>query len=802
MESAKASAESAEANAKLVMSSTPEGFDELVETVGLMDIATSTDYILPNSKHGGLKLTKIVGNSEQNGTPTPENPIEIESVEGKNLIPYPYNESSHEEDGVSWVLNNDGTITANGTATDDSWFDLDTDLKLLGGKYTLTGCPSGGSSSKYEIIVWDGISVIFGRDYGSGATFSVKESDILTVRCIVRSGATVNNLTFKPMLRKADIADNTYVPYGHIGVKAVGKNLLPYPYLQTTLDRKGVAWTDNGDGTITANNTATANSYFYFNKYAYDGWLLPAGNYIFSAETEGTIGTIGVEKRNISDDAYIGRYVYNTSLSSMFTVSEEDVGLYYAGFVVCVPNTKTANNLTFKPMLRRCDENGNPIGDDIFESYREHIEYIKLSEPLRKIGSVADRIVKNNGVWGVERCVGEFVYDGSSDENWVLNTSIANVFYSSLNIGMKASNRVICSHYEYNPATAFADSDYKIATDSLLSIKNKDVSTLADFKALLSAEPITVDYILATPTIETLDTQSQIALNSLKTFDTVTHITVDSVTQPAELEVEFGKSKVGAYTLKSLNDNDIGKVSVESGEAAVDFESEDSSNATAWTNVNLLQAGETLKSILGKISTMFRNIRWLKSEVDKKANVLIGYLTNTDLNYAITSENRAYRCDTTCTNLPVSGVGGLLEVFPNDEVEKITQRFTTDEGEIFTRYNTYPTLGVWSDWMASTGIMTLSAYLTSESDSGGEVALVSSSSIDIKSSVCIGFKYTTDEGIIYLNTIPTTSGKRIIPELKVEVISSNTYINVKPIDEDGAWPEIKAGTIELYLQRK
>lgn len=41
-----------------------------------------------------------------------------------------------------------------------------------------------------------------------------------------------------------------------------GKNLIPYPYVSTTLTSNGVVWTDNKDGSVTANGTATGYSVF------------------------------------------------------------------------------------------------------------------------------------------------------------------------------------------------------------------------------------------------------------------------------------------------------------------------------------------------------------------------------------------------------------------------------------------------------------------------------------------------------------------------------------------------------------
>lgn len=65
-----------------------------VEELGLLDITESTDTTLENSKDGVLKIKEILGNTIQDGEPTPDVPIEIKSVViseirscGKNLCP-------------------------------------------------------------------------------------------------------------------------------------------------------------------------------------------------------------------------------------------------------------------------------------------------------------------------------------------------------------------------------------------------------------------------------------------------------------------------------------------------------------------------------------------------------------------------------------------------------------------------------------------------------------------------------------------------------------------------------------------
>lgn len=162
---------------------------------------------------------------------------------------------------------------------------------------------------------------------------------------------------------------------------AVGKttkNLIPYPYYHTTLTVNGITWTDNGDGTVTANGTATENSYFTLNRYDNGNWTLPSGEYTYGAEIEGTGGLIGIDKRQL-DNAYIARYLANTDVATTFTFPESDIDTYYPIFLLCVPGGTTVENLTFKPMLVRGSEASEyepyvkTIGEQLIDT-SSHIE--------------------------------------------------------------------------------------------------------------------------------------------------------------------------------------------------------------------------------------------------------------------------------------------------------------------------------------------------------------------------------------------------------------------------------------------
>ena len=203
--------------------------------VDAINEATGSAVILTDTADGSLSDIKVYGRSIQDGTPTPDSPIDIVNVgnggtlevksTGKNSLPYPYLDTTFEKNGLKFTDNGDGSITVNGTATAQTNFHLtnkitvDDDSKGLelkkGQTYILSGCPSGGSSSTYFLYnnyIENGEWKNYGREEGNGLTFvSNGKKPMFIIRVI--SGATLNNLTFKPMLRLVEIKDDTYEPY-------------------------------------------------------------------------------------------------------------------------------------------------------------------------------------------------------------------------------------------------------------------------------------------------------------------------------------------------------------------------------------------------------------------------------------------------------------------------------------------------------------------------------------------------------------------------------------------------------------
>ena len=135
------------------------------------------------------------------------------------------------------------------------------------------------------------------------------------------------------------------------------RNLIPYPYYDSTKTTNGITYTDNGDGTITANGTATARADFCCSMYTNypDGWIIPGIYTISSGRSDETVLTyrLSLEAWSKSDNSYaknIG-YTSNSDGKHIVTITEEDIENYYITPIYYIDGGITVNNLTFKPML-------------------------------------------------------------------------------------------------------------------------------------------------------------------------------------------------------------------------------------------------------------------------------------------------------------------------------------------------------------------------------------------------------------------------------------------------------------------
>lgn len=143
--------------------------------------------------------------------------------------------------GITYTVNTaTGIVTANGTVASGSISILNLYLESnVYGNLNLTGCANGGSPSTYDVLPFDVTTSVrptnWAGTYAADSVFS--EDDVTEVKYIqghtniiqirIRSGVTVSNLQFKPMLTKPELAGVPFQPYAMSNVELTQKALIP-----------------------------------------------------------------------------------------------------------------------------------------------------------------------------------------------------------------------------------------------------------------------------------------------------------------------------------------------------------------------------------------------------------------------------------------------------------------------------------------------------------------------------------------------------------------------------------------------
>ena len=141
-----------------------------------------------------------------------EFPFSVE--ESSNLLPNTMTTQSI--GGIDFTVNDDGTIEASGTSTDYTWsaYVNDTGISLPAGTYTLSGCPSGGSSTTYRLQAFAGdpsSPTLTVNDYGSGETFTLTAETTVKVRILIKGSI---DATFEPLIKASSVEYDDYMEYG------------------------------------------------------------------------------------------------------------------------------------------------------------------------------------------------------------------------------------------------------------------------------------------------------------------------------------------------------------------------------------------------------------------------------------------------------------------------------------------------------------------------------------------------------------------------------------------------------------
>lgn len=280
------------------------------------------------------------------------------TLQGQNLIPYPYDGTEGNTNGITWTVNDDGSVTANGTASKEAPYSLIYPYNLstmkslqLGNTYII----SDGLTDEQHTNVGYMQLVRYDKNNPTNWKYgvsSMKGTEIYTandentlqygIRLIIRNGATANNITFKPMLEVGTMSHEyqpTTISNTSLNERLSdqqGQNLIPYPYYRPdSYTNNGITWTVNEDGSVTANGTATATAHYtvFIGKLG----LEIGKNYVLTITTvkgQASLYLANKNKQNISTDIAACRTVNNSTLSVIFKYSQTDdfdrdeLGLY------------------------------------------------------------------------------------------------------------------------------------------------------------------------------------------------------------------------------------------------------------------------------------------------------------------------------------------------------------------------------------------------------------------------------------------------------------------------------------------
>lgn len=259
-------------------------------------------------------------------------------------------------------------------------------------------------------------------------------------------------------------------------VKSVGANLIPYPYVDTTKTVNGITFTDNGDGTITANGTATNTAFFILSNVL----SLPSGNYYISDAA-----------KNGSAYVQAGSGIHNTSINVNGAIN---------GIELRVASGTTLNTVVFKPMLNK----GSTALS--YTPYVEHTLPIPTAvQALDGYGEGVNESVYNYIDWEKKQFVKRV---GVVDLGALTWSSISSFFVTTTSLpNAKANNakvfNMLCAIYNnksYNELDVNTNGSIAIReSDASVWVRDSSYSDAASFKAAMAG--VMLYYELAEPVV-------------------------------------------------------------------------------------------------------------------------------------------------------------------------------------------------------------------------------------------------------------------------------------------------------------
>ena len=371
-------------------------------------------------------------------------------------------------------------------------------------KITVEFDSSATSLPESDVNLTFGVTLIYGQTTSSSSTGT--------------SGITSNNVIAG--IYGESIQNGTPTPTSPVEIKSVGEkstNLIPFNYTSQTI--KGVTITVNSDGSLTYNGTATGS--IQYELFSGKMPLVEGKKYYFSdcyVQLNGQSGNI---------------------MTNGYTAKSGD---YISLILIWNESGVVFDNVVKKPMISNnqitssnYEHPGYKIPITVSNGTETKTTNIYLKEPLRKIGEYADYLDLTNKK--VVRNVKEKVLS-SSDRLSIAGRGIA--FTENVDIIKPSSTStlplVLCSHYNksewsYTMPTSGTKEGVSInSTVRLIGFYDSvNTTSLEKFKAFLDSNEVKLNYLLTTPTEESVDIPEIPSLTGNVTYSIGTSIKPSSI---------------------------------------------------------------------------------------------------------------------------------------------------------------------------------------------------------------------------------------------------------------------------------
>ncbi len=509
--------------------------DDFTAEGGEYKTANGSALLTLNNSYGGYLGNYIIkGNSVQNGTPTPNDPIEVQSVGDKTVNLINNVKSSETISGITFTINNDKSITMNGTNTSGS----NIAYSIIGNSdyieqsillednttYTLSGgveLPTGvylqthgkvNESTQYKTFT------------KTPTTFTTAESTLWSAYIRIDAGVTISNLTVYPQLEKGSTATE-YEPYGKykIPVTTKSKNIFTY---QTILDSNHIELLNASNAEFNFINTSGIPETYIDAKentqYNVSYKVKAVSEQVIHFSVYYTDGT----NTNISATGVVGEYV---EVSGVTAANKSVSYIKFGGGGGLKVGT------TFKEI--QFEEGTNKTS---YAPYYNETTNIYLDEPLRKVGDYYDYID-----FSKKQVIRQIASVDLGSVNFTYNTDKVNPYFTYVNSAQVAAKADYILSANYNRVSIYSmlsssanQPDFSISIGYPSNWRGRLVVTdsrYSDAASLKSALNGVIAYFPADFEIE----PEPISLPNIPINYGTTILEVDTEIAPSDVEVSY-----------------------------------------------------------------------------------------------------------------------------------------------------------------------------------------------------------------------------------------------------------------------